>query len=701
MTTVSALKTESDRRIKANGRAVYRGAAAGLRPDPNEKVSDWAERNRVVPDMGALPGPWRNNVAPYLIEPMDALSPDDPCEEVSVEKPSQSGGSAIAENWLGFIMHRAPGPAMYVQATIKAAKDWVAEKLSPTITATPVLSPARGGVVAPQKSRSGEGTTSERIRFRGGYVLLAGANSAASLRQHSIRYMIRDDLSAWTDNADNEGNPRDLSEARLKTYKVFGLSKTLNVSSPKFKGADIDADYERGDRRRYYMACKGCRSLVDLDWEDVQRNEAAPYRSHFICPRCGTEHYEGDKAFMVAPENGACWIPTAPDADGVVPPKVIAPHEVGAWRYRETGRFAKSYAITGVINTFERWDSIAAAEDAAGDDPEKVQPFFNTVLGRAYVPKGEGPSWEVLAARKEADWERGQAPAGVLYTTLTVDVQGDGLYWSTLGWGPNKACWHLDHGFLPGTTDVAFEGAWPKLDMIVDHGVAFAGVRILADLIAVDSGYNSEAVYAWVKRRHNALAVKGMEGWSKLPIYKADTPEVRKHGLSAGKARKYGMKVWLVGTYGLKAALMVYLSRTAKEGEGGNLPSGYQHFPRNAEDDYFRHLSSEYIQAETDKQTGETSRVWMQRGPNHWLDCVVYAWALTHFAGLWAWDEARWEQRAKELRDMLKVEEPDMFGSPTSAAVAVGAIQNDVPAQPVKPAAKQDDGLAALSKLNR
>ena len=153
MTTTSALQTESDRRIRANRKAVYRGAAAGLRPDPNEKVSDWAERYRIVPDMGALPGPWRNSVAPYLIEPMDALSPDDPCEEVSIMKPSQSGGSAIAENWLGFIMHRAPGPVMYVQATIKAAKDWVQEKLTPTIAATPVLSPAKGGVVAPQKSR--------------------------------------------------------------------------------------------------------------------------------------------------------------------------------------------------------------------------------------------------------------------------------------------------------------------------------------------------------------------------------------------------------------------------------------------------------------------------------------------------------------------------------------------------------------------
>src|SRR6185437_6650332 len=130
------------------------------------------------------------------------------------------------------------------------------------------------------------------------------------------------------------------------------------------------------------------------------------------------------------------------------------------------------------------------------------------------------------------------------------------------------------HGFLAGTTDVAFEGAWPKLDMIADRGVNFGGTRIGADLIGVDSGYNADAVYDWVKRRHNALALKGVDGWSKLPIAKADTPEVRKHGLSAGKARRHGLKVWLVGTWGIKAAFMVYLGRLQKEGEVG-LPTGY------------------------------------------------------------------------------------------------------------------------------
>jgi len=684
---VSSLLTDlakkSQERLKRNALGAFRAASSGIRPDPHELLSDWSARYRIVPDMGALPGPWRNEVAPYLCEPMDALSPDDPCEQVVIIKPAQSGGSAVAENWLGFVMHRTPGPAMYIGPTVKAAKDWYQEKLGPTIAATPVLSPAKGGVVAPSKSRSGEGSTSERIRFKGGFLLLAGANSAATLRQHSIRFMVRDDRSAWTDNADGEGDPKALSDQRLKTYRVFGLAKVLDVSSPKLAGSDIDGEYAKSDQRRYYVACKACRALSDLDWEDVEKNPEPPFRCRVKCPACGAEHTEGDKRDMLAAANGATWIPTAPDANGEVPPKTITPEDAATWRARETGRFVKGYAITGFISAFERWEQIAAEEKAAGDDPELLQPFQNAVLGRAYEVKGDGPQWELLAARKEAEWQRGQAPAGVLYVTLTADVQSDGIYFAFLGWGPNKQCWHLDYGFLPGETDGPLEGAWPKLDVLAERGVAFAGTRVLPDLIGVDSGYNVDAVYSWVKRRHNALALKGVEGWSKLPIFRAETPEVKKVGKSAGRARRYSLRVWLVGTYGIKAALMVYLARLPKEG-GAALPTGYQHFPANAEEDYFRQLVSEYVHVETGRDGPK--RVWLKRGPNHWLDCTVYGWALSHYVGLWSWSEARWEARARDLAALTKIDQADLFQpAATVAATSAPVAEQEAPAVAVKP----------------
>lgn len=698
---------EVEARLRANAIVASSSLAAGFRPDPRMLVSEWAERYRIVPDIGSMPGPWRNEVAPYLVEPMDRLSPDDPCEGVVIMKPAQSGGSAVAENWLGFIMHMAPGPAMYIGPTVRAAKDWKVEKLDPTIEATPVLSPSHNGVVAPQRSRSGEGSTADRLKFRGAFLLFAGANSAATLRQHSIRYMVRDDRSGWTDDADGEGDPKVLSDKRLKTYRVFGMSKVLDISTPLFKGADIHRDFENGDRRRWYGACKACGNLTDFDWDMIERNDAPPYRCRVACPSCGEVHTDTDRETMFDPARGACWIPTAPDADGVVPPRTIPLAEAGTWRDRDTGRYAPSYAITGFMSVFERWETIAREEDEAGDDPELLRPFVTTTLGWPYEPKGEGPDWEVLSARRDPELVRGELPVGALYITLAVDVQGDGLYWERIGWGPGKQSWLIDYGYLSGETDVALEGAWSKLDRIVENGTRFAGRRLADDLIGVDAGYNSEPVYEWVRRRPNALALKGEDGWSKLPIFKAQTPDVKKRGRSAGKAKRFGIKVWLVGTWGIKGALMVYLGREIAQGEAG-APTGYCRFPRDTEEEYFRQLVSEYVRQVEEK--GETVRRWEKRGPNHWLDCRVYNFALTHHAGLWAWDEKRWDRRAADLAELTRGAAGDLFDNAPLAVPSAGPTPGDddgsepVPAgaaAPARPIESRDDGLDALASLNR
>ncbi|MEG1593260.1 MAG: phage terminase large subunit family protein, partial [Oscillibacter sp.] len=45
-----------------------------LKPRERLTVSKWAEKNRVLDEASAMPGPWRNNVTPYLVGVMDAFS---------------------------------------------------------------------------------------------------------------------------------------------------------------------------------------------------------------------------------------------------------------------------------------------------------------------------------------------------------------------------------------------------------------------------------------------------------------------------------------------------------------------------------------------------------------------------------------------------------------------------------------------------
>jgi phage terminase large subunit GpA-like protein len=672
--TSKVLSQYSDRRIKANGAIVERTAAAALRPDARLRVSEWAAKHRIVSaESSVLPGPWNNTVSPELVEIMDRLSPDDPCDSVVLAKCAQSGGSEVGANWLGSIMHLTPGPTMYVGPTVKAAKDWRVEKLDPTITATDVLNPAKGGAVRAQKSRTGDGSTADRLKFKGGFTLFAGANSAATLRQHSIRFMVRDDRSAWTKNAEGEGDPKKLSDARLKTFRRYGLAKVLDISTPVIKGENIDQDYEASDQRRFYMACKNddCGTIADVCFEDIQRNKSAPYQCRWHCPVCKAEHIDADKPVMKSLARGATWIPMVPDEHGEVPPAHMHRSDAARWRDPHEARIDHSYALTGEMTTFETWDELARQEAEAGDDPEKVRPFQNAGLGRPYEVKGEGPQWELLSARREASWHRGHAPAGALYFTLSADVQGDGIYWERLGWGPNKENWLIGCGYLSGATDAAFEGAWPKLDVIVDQGFRLHnGVKLGDDLIGVDSGYNIDACSLWVKRRHNALALKGEDGWSKPAIFRAKDAELKHHGPNAGRSKRYGVKIWLVGTWGIKAALMIYLGRLPKEDKSG-FPTGYCHFPADAPDEYFKHMSSEYV------ATIDGERQWKKKGANHWLDCRVYNVALTHHKGLWAWSEQKWAERAAELAKLSAPLAPDLFDQQPSTATAVTPVVED------------------------
>ena len=72
------------------GSDVYQlGFSKGLELDPVLTVSEWSEKNRILPSKSSSePGRWRNSRTPYLTEIMDHLSPSLPTEKVIFMKPS-------------------------------------------------------------------------------------------------------------------------------------------------------------------------------------------------------------------------------------------------------------------------------------------------------------------------------------------------------------------------------------------------------------------------------------------------------------------------------------------------------------------------------------------------------------------------------------------------------------------------------------
>ena len=155
----------------------------GRRPDPELTVSAWADSHRLLSPRGANEaGRWRTSRTPYLREIMDALSPMHPAQRVVVMKGAQIGATEAGNNWIGYVIHHAPGPMLAVQPTVELAKRFSQQRVDPLIEESSRLREK----VAPARSRD-SGNTVLAKEFPGGILVMTGANSAVGLRSMPVR----------------------------------------------------------------------------------------------------------------------------------------------------------------------------------------------------------------------------------------------------------------------------------------------------------------------------------------------------------------------------------------------------------------------------------------------------------------------------------------------------------------------------------
>ena len=99
------------------------------------KVSEWAEKYRILDSSSNFKGRWSNEITPYLIGIMDAIN-DPYIQEINFCKPTQVGGTEAMLNMLGWIISEDPAPAMIVYPTDDLAKDTSRDRLRPSLLKT-------------------------------------------------------------------------------------------------------------------------------------------------------------------------------------------------------------------------------------------------------------------------------------------------------------------------------------------------------------------------------------------------------------------------------------------------------------------------------------------------------------------------------------------------------------------------------------
>ena len=592
----------------------------GMRPDPDLTVSEWADKHRKLSSRAAAePGQYRTARTPYLRAIMDTLSPGHPAQRISFMKAAQVGATEAGNNWIGFVMHHAPGPMLAVLPTVEMAKRTSRGRIDPLIEESPALKER----VSPARSRDA-GNSMLSKEFPGGILVLTGANSATGLRSMPARYVFLDEVDAYPASADEEGDPVSLAEARTTTFAH--RRKVFMVSTPTIRGLSrIEREFEASDQRRYFVPCPHCGHMQWLQFERLRWDKGQPDTAAYHCADCERPISEHHKTEMLARGE---WRATAVSTD----PNAIGFH------------ISALYSPIG----WKSWGQIARDWLAAQGSDEMLRAARNTLLGETWVESGEAPEWQRLADQRIAF--PAQIPMGGLFLTAGADVQKDRIEVDVWAWGRGLQSWLVDHIVLAGGPDDP--ACWVKLTSLLgqtwvhEHGA----VMPLAKL-AIDTGYETAAVYAWARKQGIAQVapVKGLEGFNRA------TPVSGPTFVDAtvnGRKLKRGARLWTVATATFKAETYRFLRIERPSDEDRVLgvanPAGMIHLPDWADSEWLKQLVAEQLVTIRNKR-GYAHQEWQKlRERNEALDTRVYARAAAWILGADRFDERMWRQLEKQ-----------------------------------------------------
>lgn len=568
----------------------------GVKPRDLLTVSEWADRHRELRSGTNAPGPWHTAFTPYLREIMDCLSEHSAVRQVTFVKSSGVGGTEGMFNWIGYLMHHLGNKDLLVVLPTLELRD---RSFNPRLSKMLDESPALAGLVTTGKrDRANRADVLEYgARSR---ILKAGANSPDSLRSDHLPYVICDEVDAFPWDVGGEGDPMTLIENRQRT---FSRAKTYLVSTPTKEGQSrITQQYERSDKRRYYVPCPHCGELQPLEWGGADAPYGLKFRraprpdgdqgpeqvtaAWYVCRECAAIIEEADKTAILAKGR---WIAERPHIK----------HHRG---YHLNALYAPVGLGLSWVKVAQKWI------DAQGDTAE-LKAFANTYLGEVFREEGDSIENVSLISRLEAYSER--LPIGL--TTAGVDVQKDRLEATIVGWGAEEEAWVRDHLIIPGETTQP--EVWDELDAVLRE----AGVQVAA----IDSGYNATQVYKFVESRRWCFATKGVTGMGR-PLIEDD--KRRRQRLRV--KRKKGVPVEPIGVDGGKAMLYARLKLTAPG-------KGYIHFPQEPafDDEYFAQLAAEKLV--TRFKGYRPFAEWVKtRARNEALDCLLLALVAKRLANV-------------------------------------------------------------------
>nr|UVX40313.1 MAG: terminase large subunit [Bacteriophage sp.] len=557
-----------------------------FKPPEKLTVSQWADKNRILSaDETDKPGPWETANVPYLRKIMDCFT-DEHVREIVFLKCTQIGGTEALLNMVGYVVDQNPNRVIYVLPDDTFCKDFSELRLQKMLDSSPIL-----------KNKFNEYESKDTLlKFNGGFIFFASAQSPSKLASWSSRYIFLDEIEKFPKKAKKEASPLKLAEERTKNR--FN-AKIVKVSTPVYKSGPIWIAWEKADKRyRYFVPCPHCGEyqtfeLANIKWpKDEEGNSnitLARQAAYYVCKKCGGRIDDRHKMQML---------------------------KHGKWMAENTTvGHAKSVAfhINSIYSPWVRFGDVAAEFLASKNDPVDMQNFVNSWLGMPYEDTAsELEANQILARRTEI--QEGCVPDFTQLITCGVDVQKNNLYYTVRAWGFGVISQNIQYGSLKN---------FDELTELMDRYFCDTNgePRWQIDLCVIDSGYRTEEVYDYCLQMQSLMGnvvipckgefnVKSEGRFRKKVIDNVSVTET-KAGL--------GQTIYLVNVDKYKDVIASQLKRPMYQ-------YGAFMFHADTEIEYAEQMISEHKIVEI--KNNREVYTWVPKtshAKNHYWDCEVYA----------------------------------------------------------------------------
>lgn len=552
-----------------------------LSPPEQLTVSEWADKYRMLDSKSsAMPGPWSNDITPYLCGVMDEFNNYE-TEKIIFVKPTQIGGTEALQNMIGYIVMQDPAPTMIVYPTETLAKSVSENRLQPMLKATPEIS----------KKFDGNSSLLE-LQFDGMYLTLAGSNSPSGLASKPIRFLMMDEVDKYPGASSKEADPIKLATERTKT---FHNKKIYITSTPTLKTGHIWKEKEGADiEKHFFVPCPHCGEYIEFRFQNIKfpDDEGMSYADRaefatYVCQECGCIITDNDKHNML---------------------------KLGEWRtVRHSTKYVRNVAfwINTLYSPFVRWSDIAKEFLSTKDDPEDFQNFVNSWLAEPWEDTKLKTNAELVMER-QTDVPAYVIPLWTKLLTAGVDVQENSLYWTIRAWGNYLTSQNVAHGQA-----LSFE----EIDRVMNaQYMTEEGDPVVVNLCLVDSGDQTDMVYDFCAYHTDyALPVKG-SSHAQLSHYKLSK-------INKAESKAYGMNLVLVD--GGKYKDMIAGRMRRPNGRGSWMVYS------GCDMEYATQVTAEH--KVNVKTPSGAKQVWQPKhshADNHYLDAEVYALAAADIMGV-------------------------------------------------------------------